>query len=117
MTYEPNAPSDLPRLLQQLEAHRSDLKSYSELINSVVYNRFGQTLHQVIWSAEKHRLKMSASEGPLTQIVIANATELSEFELSRRLDCLQYLGSQYEAIGGFDADSTFGDSSRQNGSR
>jgi hypothetical protein len=105
--YKPHAPADLPRKLQQLEAHRNDLKTYADLVNAVAYNRFGLTLHQVMWRAEKSRLTLSIEQAVLTQISIRDAGEVSEFELFRRMDCLRYLGAQYDEIGGFDADSTF----------
>lgn len=54
-TFRPNHPNDLPRLQQQLEAHRQDLKAYTDLINSIAHNAFGLTLHQIMWRAEKHR--------------------------------------------------------------
>lgn len=106
-TFRPSHPNDLPRLQQQLEAHRKDLKAYTDLINSVAHNDFGLTLHQVMWRAEKHRMPLSDEESMLSQITIGDATQISEFELSRRMDCLQYLSSQYKSVGGFDPDSTF----------
>jgi len=98
---------DLPRLLQHLESHRNDLKGYTNIINSVSHNTFGLTLHQIIWRSEKHRMSLNTEEAPLTQIAIADGTQISEFELLRRMDCLKHLGSQYASIGGFDIDSTF----------
>ena len=100
-------PTDLPRKLAQHETHRGELRSYADLINSVSHNSFGLTLHQVLWRAERHRLLPSFDERPLTQISIADAEELSEFELTRRMDCLEHLSSQYNDINGFDADSMF----------
>jgi transcription elongation GreA/GreB family factor/very-short-patch-repair endonuclease len=103
----PSHPNDLPRLQQQLEAHRKDLKSYSDLINSIAHNAFGLTLHQIMWRAEKHRQGLSNEESMLSQIGISDATQISEFEFGRRMDCLGYLGSQYKSVGGFDATCTF----------
>lgn len=106
-TFRPNHPNDLPRLQQQLEAHRKDLKTYSDLINSIAHNAFGLTLHQIMWRAEKHRQGLSNEESMLSQININDATQISEFEFGRRMDCLGYLGSQYKSVGGFDAGCTF----------
>ena len=106
-TFRPNHPNDLPRLQQQLEAHRKDLKAYTDLINSIAHNAFGLTLHQIMWRAEKHRQGLSNEESMLSQININDATQISEFEFSRRVDCLGYLGSQYKSVGGFDASCTF----------
>ncbi len=106
-TFRPNHPNDLPRLQQQLEAHRQDLKAYTDLINSIAHNAFGLTLHQIMWRAEKHRQGLSNEESMLSQISIGDATQISEFEFGRRMDCLGYLGSQYRSVGGFDASCTF----------
>lgn len=100
-------PSDLPRLQKQLESHRNELKAYSELINSVAYNALGLTLHQIIWRAEKHRQKLTDADKLLSQVSIDDATQVSEFDFSRRLDFLGYLSSQYKFIGGFDDSCTF----------
>lgn len=106
-TFRPNHPSDLPRLQQQLEAHRKDLKAYTDLINSIAYNSFGLTLHKIMWRAEKHRQGLSNEESMLSQIDVSDATQISEFEFCRRMDCLGYLSSQYKSVGGFDASCTF----------
>ena len=106
-TFRPNHPNDLPRLQQQLEAHRKDLKAYTDLINSIGHNSFGLTLHKIMWRAEKHRQGLSNEESMLSQIEISDATQISEFEFGRRMDCLGYLGSQFKAVGGFDASCTF----------
>ncbi|MDR3735670.1 MAG: DUF4011 domain-containing protein [Acidobacteriaceae bacterium] len=100
-------PAELPRLQQQLETHRGDLKAYSELINSVIHNSFGKTLHQIMWRAEAYRVSCSGLDALLSQIVIPDAALISEYELSRRMDCLGYLSSQHKSIGGFDEASTF----------
>ena len=105
--FRPNHPNDLPRLQQQLEAHRKDLKGYSDLINSIAHNSFGFTLHQIMWRAEKHRQGLSNEEMMLNQININDATQISEFEFGRRMDCLGYLSSQYKSVGGFDETGTF----------
>ena len=106
-TFRPNHPNDLPRLQQQLEAHRKDLKTYSDLINSIAHNAFGLTLHQIMWRAEKHRQGLNSEESMLSQINISDATQISEFEFGRRMDCLGYLGAQYTSVGGFDTSCTF----------
>ena len=106
-TIQPHYPRDLPRMQQQLEAHRQDLKAYTDLINSISHNAFGLTLHQIMWRAEKHRQGLSNEESMLSQITISDATQISEFEIGRRMDCLGYLGSQYKSVGGFDPSCTF----------
>jgi superfamily I DNA and/or RNA helicase len=105
--HQPTISNDLPRLQQQLEAHRNELKTYSDLVNSVVHNSFGLTLHQIIWRAEKHRSVLTAAESQLSQISISDSSLISEIELDRRLDCLSYLSAKYNELGGFDSESVF----------
>lgn len=106
-TFRAKHANDLPRLQQQLEAHRKDLKAYTDLINSVAHNAFGLTLHKIMWRAEKHRHILSNEDSRLSQIDISDATQISEFEFGRRKDYLVHLSSQYKAVGGFDAGCTF----------
>lgn len=106
-TFKPGYPKDLPRLLQQLEARRQDLKAYTDLINSIAHNAFGLTLHQIIWRAERHRQRVSREEGLLGQISVDDAVQISESEFGRRMDCLRYLGAQHESVGGSDPSCTF----------
>ena len=106
-TFRPNQPNDLLGLQKQLEAHRKNLKAYTDLINSIANNAFGLTLHKIMWRAEKHRMGLGNNENMLGQIAIGDATQISEFEFGRRMDCLGYLRSQYELIGDFDEFCTF----------
>jgi transcription elongation GreA/GreB family factor len=105
--YRPSSLSDLPRKLQELENYRNDLRDYRDLINSVTHNAFGKTLHQIMWRSERYRMSLSIDHRPLMQRVVPGAPEMSELELSRRMDCLRYLGDQYRQISGFDADCPF----------
>lgn len=105
--HKPTISSELPRLQQQLEAHRNELKAYTDLVNSVAHNSFGLTLHQIMWRAEKHRSGLTKAEAQLSQITVSDASQISEFELDRRLDCLSYLSAQYNDLGGFDTGSIF----------
>ena len=105
--YDGKPPANLPGKLQQVNDYRNDLRTYKDLINSVSHNSFGLTLHQIMWRAERRRAALSVEERLLAQIVVPDATEISEIELIRRMDCLEHLGAQYVNIGGFDSDSTF----------
>lgn len=107
ITYKPDYSNELPKLQRQFESHRNDLKTYADIINSVAHNGFNFTLHQVLWRVEKHREVIEEFEAFLGQISIQDATQISEFELFRRIDCLGHLGSQFEAINGKVNDSSF----------
>ena len=107
VSFRPSSSSELPHLQEQLESHRRDLKAYSDLINSVSHNRFGLTLHQIMWRAEKYRQKLTTDESALGQILVEDATQLSASEFSHRLKLLGYLVDQYQDTGGFDSNCAF----------
>lgn len=104
--FQPFKIPDLPRMQLQLDAHRKELKAYTDLINSTAYNSFGLTLHKIMWRAEKHRLIIGDVDG-LSQVYIDDAKEISEFELGQRTNYLAYLSAQYNDVGGFDDSCTF----------
>jgi very-short-patch-repair endonuclease len=93
--------------MQLLESHRNDLRSYKDLINSVSHNAFGLTLHKIMWRAETHRIGLAVDEKILAQVAVSDATQISEYELSRRIDCLGHLGAQYSHIGEFGVGNAF----------
>ena len=107
--FKPSPPNDLPRLQQQMETYRRDLKGYADLINSVTHNAFGFTLHQIMWRAEKYRMGLTGEneQNMLSQIAISDATHISAAEFNLRFDCLGYLKDEYKSVGGFDASCTF----------
>jgi transcription elongation GreA/GreB family factor len=105
--FRPSVSKELPRLQEQMESHRRDLKAYSDLINSVSCNSFGLTLHQIMWRAEKYRQNLKTDETSLTQIAVEDASQVSAVELSRRMELLGYLADQYRATGGFDSNCAF----------
>jgi hypothetical protein len=100
-------PTDLLLKMQKLEDSRQQLKHYADLSNSIIYNRFGLTLHELMWRAERHRARITIGEATLFNISIVDAGDLSEFELARRVDALEHLGAQFEAIGAFNKDRPF----------
>lgn len=107
VAFRSSNPIDLPKMQQQLEAHRADLKSYTNLINAKSHNVLGLTLHQVMWRAEKHRQKIDGCYNLLSQIEVSDASEISDFEFTRRADYLEYLGNLYKTIDGYDEGSAY----------
>ena len=105
--YKATNQAELPRLQQELEKYRSELKAYTDLVNSVSQNALGLTLHQIMWRAERNRLKIADIQNELSQIEVAEATEITEFDLNSRTECLNHLSSLYATIDGYDVGSTF----------
>ena len=105
--YTAKPANDLPRLIVQLEERRKNLKAYSDLVNSVIANAMGLTIHDLIWKSEKYRLSLSTNEQKLNQYEIKDAAEISDIELIRRMNCLSHLSDHFEIIGRFDELSVF----------
>jgi superfamily I DNA and/or RNA helicase/TPR repeat protein/transcription elongation GreA/GreB family factor/very-short-patch-repair endonuclease len=105
--YTAKPSNDLPRFIVQLEERRKNLKAYSDLLNSIIANSMGLTIHDLIWKSEKYRLSLSTNEQKLNQYEIKDAVEISDIELIRRMDCLTHLSNHFEVIGGFDEFSAF----------
>ena len=107
IAYHPRNPSNLPNLEVEIEDHRRELKEYSVLLNTISHNSLGKTVHQLMWSAEKHRSRLSGGADIVGQMIILDSGNVSSHELIRRTDSLGHLASQYKSIGGFNRGSTF----------
>ena len=107
IAYRPRNPTNLPNLEAEIEDHRKELKEYSVLMNTIYHNSLGKTIHQLMWSAEKHRSKISVGADTVGQMTITDSGNLSRHELIRRIDSLVHLSSQYKSIRGFNKNSTF----------
>lgn len=105
--YKATNQAELPRLQQELEKYRSELKAYTDLVNSVSQNALGLTLHQIMWRAEWNRLKIEDIQNELSQIEVSEATEITEFDLNSRSEYLNHLSGLYGTIDGYDEGSTF----------
>lgn len=101
LEFTANAPFDLPKKIQESETYRSELAAYSQLLNTVLQNQFGLTLHQVMWRAERHRRRLSLGESILTQTDVGDASEITDLELTRRAESLQHLAAQFRLLGEF----------------
>ena len=60
-----------------------------------------------MWRAERHRSRITIGEATLFNLSISDACDLSAFELARRMDALEHLGAQFNAIGGFGKEKPF----------
>ena len=106
-SFDGKPPPNFAHKLQQLDTYRSELRMYRDIINSVTHNALGLSLHEIMWRAERRRCALSVEDRLLNLISISDATEISVIELTRRTDCLEHFGAQYQSLGGVDGDSTF----------
>jgi len=90
--------ADLPDLLVAQEEKRQELKAYAELMNTRIGNVLELTVHQVMWRAERHRLRCLEFESRIQSIICSPAPRTTGPELSATRDLLRYLAEQHAAV-------------------
>lgn len=95
----PPAPrSEIDHQTALLDARRQDLKAYADLLNSVIGNEQGLTLHQVMWRAERHRLKSGDSAAAVDDLDISDARNLTPLHLESTAETLRHLADHFRRI-------------------
>lgn len=100
-------PGALRPQLNALEEKRRVLKAYADLINSVVGNEQGLTIHSVLWKAERYRQGSGNAWQAAQKIIVPNAHELTDAEFRSLSNTLVYASQQYRHIGTFSPDHPF----------
>jgi len=93
--------------LNALEEKRQTLKAYADLINSVVGNAQGLTMHSILWKAERYRQGSGNAWRASQQLVVPNAHELTDAEFQSLRNTLEHACQQYRHIGTFSPDHPF----------
>lgn len=89
----------LTHALQQSEARRSELRAYADAMNSVIGNSLKLTVHQVLWRAERHRVKLGDSAPVVQQLDYFAAIRVSQPVLDDTVSQLDQLAQHYSQIG------------------
>jgi hypothetical protein len=92
---------DLLDLLERQEQKRKELKAYADLMNTRVGNNLELTLHQVMWRAERHRLRCGDCASVVQHLDFPAAPRTSTSQLAVFRDRLRYLAGQLEPIGSY----------------
>ncbi len=100
-------PQALSAQLTALEEKRNTLKAYADLINTVVGNAQGLTIHSVIWRAERYRQGCGDQWKAAQGLNISKAHELTDAEFQSLRDTLTHVCRQYKHIGAFGPDHPF----------
>ncbi|MFZ4438326.1 MAG: DUF4011 domain-containing protein, partial [Syntrophales bacterium] len=100
-------PRALSAQLTALEEKRSALKAYADLINTVIGNAQGLTIHSVIWKAERYRQGSGNQWKAAQGISFSKAHELTDAEFQSLRDTLTHVCRQYQHIGIFGPDHPF----------
>lgn len=100
-------PRALSAQLEALEERRSVLKAYADLLNSVVGNAQGLTIHSVLWKAERYRQGCGDAWKAAQDLTIPKAHELTNAEFQSLRDTLVHVSRQYQHIGTYGPDHPF----------
>ena len=100
-------PRALGPQLNALEDKREKLKAYADLMNSVVGNAQGLTMHSVLWKAERYRQGSGNTWHVAQALIVPNAQELTDAEFQSLHNALVYACQQYRHIGTFTPDHPF----------
>jgi len=97
-------PQELDAKRQELEARRLRLKQYADLMNSVLHNELGLTVHQVLWAAERHRRVLGARTALLSGEEYPPARTCSYADHERLTEAVKQLAEHCVSIGGLPQD-------------
>jgi len=92
---------DLPELLERQEQKRKELKAYADLMNTKVGNNLELTLHQVMWRAERHRMRCGDCAAVVQHLDFSAAPRTTTSQFAAIRDRLRYLAGQLEPIGSY----------------
>ena len=95
----PSGAGDLLGLLERQASKRKELKAYADLMNAKAGSPLDLTLHQVMWRAERNRLKAGDSAAVVQQLAYLPASRTTPSQLAALLDRLRYVAAQLELIG------------------
>lgn len=93
--------------LKALEEKRMRLRGYADLINSVIGNAQGLSVHSLLWRAERFRQGSGEAWRANPQIMISDAHDLTRAEFDSLRNTLGYVCQQYRQVGTYSQDHPF----------
>ena len=90
---------ELTQALQQAEQRHAELRAYADAMNSVIGNAMGLTVHQVLWRAERHRVKLGDDAAVVQQLDYFAAPRITSPGLDDAVSQLHQLAQHYSQIG------------------
>jgi len=92
-------PHGLEHLVADAKDRRNRLKRYVEVINSVLDNQLGLTVHQVLWKAEKHRTALGGIAANLSHLEFPEASKVLPADLSRSEESVRQFARHLSNVG------------------
>ncbi len=102
-----SAPSGLDALIAGLAERKQKLDEYAKLLNTKTGNQLGLTVHQILWRAERCRVKLGEHTETLAGMVVPSAPQTGVSALAADLSRVTSLSQTYKDIGRYDQSSPF----------
>ena len=105
--FRPQAPIDIDSKIATLESKRIELKGYVSLLNSVVGNNLGLTVHQVLWRVETYRKTLHDLVALLRDIRSDSTRDCVQEQFQLAYDSLGVIAKNFGLLGGYDSNQPF----------
>ncbi len=105
--FQPIPPRGIDELEAGLLAKKKELKEHAALLNSVVGNQMGCSIRQIMWRAERHRVKLRELADVSKNIMVEFAPTTTENDYNALVDQVGYLAKHYQEVGAYDASHPF----------
>lgn len=100
-------PPALSAQLTALEEKRQSLKAYADLLNSVMGNAQGLTIHSVVWRTERYRQASGKQWTAAQGITFSRAHELTDAEFKSLYETLVHVCRLYQQIDTYGPENLF----------
>lgn len=100
-------PLGLDALIAGLAERKQKLDQHAKLMNTNTGNELGLTVHQILWRAERHRVKLGEHTVTMAGMVVPSAPQAGVVALEANLNRVTALSQTYKDIGRYDHSSPF----------
>lgn len=101
------SPPGLQATIERLTDRKQKLDQYAKLLNTKTGNHLGLTIHQVLWRAEQHRVKLGGETEKLIGVAVNGAPQSNAANLEKQRSHVASLAQVFKDIGCYDASSPF----------
>ncbi|WP_449446581.1 DUF4011 domain-containing protein [Thermomonas brevis] len=102
-----STPIGLDSLIAGLTERKQKLDEHAKLLNTITGNQLGLTVHQILWRAERHRVKLGEHIETLAGMVVPSAPQAGAGALEANLNRVTALSQTYMDIARYDQSSPF----------
>jgi len=100
-------PSGLETTLERLADRKEKLDQYEKLLNTATGNQLGLTIHQVMWRAERSRVRLGDFTEKLIGVTVKSAAQSNAADLEKSENHIKSLAQTFKDIGSYDTSSPY----------